>query len=202
MAAAVVPVASSSRTQPEVLLSGAALGGRFHRLFAGPAVQESVPARASPTKKKTRRKAKPKTKEKTKGGTTSSNGNESIPFQVPTIEIPGNASAFNVYAHIRQAVLDRQTRETARILATLTSEKRAAESDSEDETEDQVKEVIPKLPRIVGIGLCGVFELIRETRLSHPALCARALQALLDMLQGQQPEGLRSEPADVIVLSE
>ncbi|XP_035682944.1 E3 ubiquitin-protein ligase MYCBP2-like isoform X1 [Branchiostoma floridae] len=198
MAAAVVPVASSSRTQPDVLLSGAALSGRFHRLFASPAIQESVPARASPTKKKTRRKAKPKTKEKTKGGTTSSNGNESIPFQVPTIEIPGNASAFNVYAHIRQAVLDRQTRETARILATLTSEKRAAESDSEDETEDQVKEVIPKLPRIVGIGLCGVFELIRETRLSHPPLCARALQALLDMLQGQQPEGLRNEPADVI----
>ncbi|KAI8499942.1 hypothetical protein Bbelb_222590, partial [Branchiostoma belcheri] len=157
---------------------------------------------ASPTKKKTRRKAKAKAKEKTKGGTSSSgNGNESAPFQVPTIELPGNASAFSVYAHIRQAVLDRQTRETARILATLTGDKRAADSDSEDETEDQVKEVIPKLPRIVGIGLCGVFELIRETRLSHPALCARALQALLDMLQGQQPEGLRSEPADVIVFS-
>ena len=52
--------------------------------------------------------------------------------------------------------------------------------------------------QIVGIGLCGVFELIKETRQSHPALCSRALQALLDMLQGQIPEGLKTEPPDVI----
>ena len=52
--------------------------------------------------------------------------------------------------------------------------------------------------QIVGIGLCGVFELIRETRESHPALCVRTLKALLDMLQGQAPEGLRGEPAEVI----
>ena len=52
--------------------------------------------------------------------------------------------------------------------------------------------------QIVGIGLCGVFELIKETRVSHPVLCARALQALLDMLQGQQPEGLKTEPTEVI----
>ena len=52
--------------------------------------------------------------------------------------------------------------------------------------------------QIVGVGLCGVFELIRETRESHPSLCVRALKALLDMLQGQTPEGLKSEPAEVI----
>ncbi|KAI8499943.1 hypothetical protein Bbelb_222600, partial [Branchiostoma belcheri] len=51
MAAAVVPsvaaAVGSSRTQPEVLLSGAALGGRFHRLFASPAgLHDSVPARS------------------------------------------------------------------------------------------------------------------------------------------------------------
>ena len=50
----------------------------------------------------------------------------------------------------------------------------------------------------MGIGLCGVFELIKETRQSHPTLCSRALQALLDMLQGQSPEGLKTEPPDVI----
>jgi len=32
----------------------------------------------------------------------------------------------------------------------------------------------------------------------HPALCTKALRALLDILQGQQPEGLKSEPNDVI----
>ena len=52
--------------------------------------------------------------------------------------------------------------------------------------------------QIVGIGLCSVFELIRETRQSQPELCTRALQALLDMLQGQNPEGLKNEPQEVI----
>lgn len=45
-----------------------------------------------------------------------------------------------------------------------------------------------------------MFELIKETRQSHPTLCSRALQALLDMLQGQTPEGLKMEPPDVIGL--
>lgn len=52
--------------------------------------------------------------------------------------------------------------------------------------------------QIIGIGLCGVFELIKETRFSHPVLCLRSLQALLDMLQGQQPEGFQTEPPDVL----
>ena len=50
----------------------------------------------------------------------------------------------------------------------------------------------------MGIGLRGVFELIRETRDTNPSLCVRALQALLDMLQGQTPEGLKTEPPDVM----
>ena len=48
------------------------------------------------------------------------------------------------------------------------------------------------------MGLRGVFELIRETRDSDPSLCVRALRALLDMLQGQTPEGLKTEPPDVM----
>ena len=48
------------------------------------------------------------------------------------------------------------------------------------------------------MGLRGVFELIGETRDSYPELCVRALQALLDMLQGQTPEGLKTEPADIM----
>lgn len=43
-----------------------------------------------------------------------------------------------------------------------------------------------------------MFELIKETQYKHPVLCSKALQALLDILQGQQPEGLKSEPSDVI----
>lgn len=52
--------------------------------------------------------------------------------------------------------------------------------------------------QIVSIGLCSVVDLIRETQLTHPMLCGRALQSLLDILQGQQPEGLRTEPAEVV----
>ena len=46
--------------------------------------------------------------------------------------------------------------------------------------------------------MCSVFELIRETRTSHPQVCVRALQALLDMLQGQTPEALKLEPEEGI----
>ena len=50
----------------------------------------------------------------------------------------------------------------------------------------------------MSIGLCSVFEVLRETQASHPALCHRTLVALLNILQGQSPEGLRSEPADIV----
>ncbi len=43
-----------------------------------------------------------------------------------------------------------------------------------------------------------MFELIRESKVLHPGLCVRALQAQLNMLQGQQPEGLKHEPPDII----
>lgn len=52
--------------------------------------------------------------------------------------------------------------------------------------------------KIIEVGLCEVFELIKETRFSHPSLCLRSLQALLNVLQGQQPEGLQSEPPEVL----
>lgn len=39
---------------------------------------------------------------------------------------------------------------------------------------------------------------MRESRTIEPVLCTKALSALLDILQGQLPEGLKSEPDDVI----
>lgn len=54
--------------------------------------------------------------------------------------------------------------------------------------------------KIVGIGLRSVFTLMRESRTIDPVLCTKALSALLDVLQGQLPEGLKSEPDDVIGL--
>ena len=39
---------------------------------------------------------------------------------------------------------------------------------------------------------------MRESRSVEPVLCTKALAALLDVLQGQLPEGLKAEPDDVI----
>lgn len=52
--------------------------------------------------------------------------------------------------------------------------------------------------QIVGVGLRSVLEIIRESRSAHLGICTKALAALLDILQGQQPEGLNAEPAEVI----
>ena len=58
------------------------------------------------------------------------------------------------------------------------------ESDEGAETRRDLDGITgPPLPRIVGLGLCSVFELIRETWIEQPSLCRRALKALLDMLQ-------------------
>ena len=54
---------------------------------------------------------------------------------------------------------------------------------------------------MVSLGLCSVFELLRETQSSHPSLCHRALLALLNILQAQTPEALRNEPADIVGMS-
>lgn len=49
----------------------------------------------------------------------------------------------------------------------------------------------------MGLGLQGVFQLIRESRTKYPELCVKSLRALLDLLQGQQPEGMKNEPVEV-----
>ncbi|KAJ3592162.1 hypothetical protein NHX12_007291, partial [Muraenolepis orangiensis] len=116
-------------------------------------------------------------------------------FCIPDIKLHSNPSAFNVYCNVRHCVLEWQQREASLALASRSS---VQSGDSDSEEEEEYREPPVKLPKIIGIGLCGVFELIKETRFSHPTLCLRSLQALLDMLQGQQPEGFQTEPPDVL----
>ena len=40
--------------------------------------------------------------------------------------------------------------------------------------------------------------MIRETETTHPIVCQRGLQSLLDVLQGLQPEDLKEEPESVM----
>ena len=69
------------------------------------------------------------------------------------------------------------------------------ETDNENSDTDSAKCVLPK---VVGLGLRAVFDMIKETETSHPLICQRGLSSLLDVLQGLQPEDLRDEPESVM----
>ncbi|XP_013400127.1 E3 ubiquitin-protein ligase MYCBP2 [Lingula anatina] len=185
-------LAGSRSNHAEYLLKGDVLSNYFHSLFQ----HKQDDAQKKIEKRKVRRKAL-----KQKGKDKGKNKPESSPdFQepnIPQIELHGNASTFTVYSHVRQSVLEQQVKEAAKIFFKANTDK-GSDEESDEDVDDKLKEPPVKVAKIVGIGLCGVFELIRESRTAYPELCTKALQALLDMLQGQQPEGLRNEPAEVI----
>lgn len=120
----------------------------------------------------------------------------------PEIELPCNPSAFAVFASIRLAVLDRWMRQASQEYLQSScsipfNDQSEIDSDTEDNTQSSI--YLPlKISKVVGLGLRSVFELIKESRISHPVLCTKALSALLDVLQGQIPEGLKSEPMDIV----
>lgn len=121
----------------------------------------------------------------------------------PELELPGNASCFAVFASVRLAVLDKWMRQASQEYLQSSYgaplQRSCSEIDSDTEDNSQISTYVPvKVSKVVSLGLRSVFEIIRESRTSHPALCTKALCALLDVLQGQTPEGLKNEPSDVI----
>ncbi|KAL5460457.1 hypothetical protein EMCRGX_G033908 [Ephydatia muelleri] len=54
-----------------------------------------------------------------------------------------------------------------------------------------------KMPVIVGLGVRGVFAIIREVWHTNTDLCVRALQEFLHILEGQEPFSLRNEPKEI-----
>lgn len=118
------------------------------------------------------------------------------------MELPGNASSFAVFASVRLAILDRWMRHASQeylqsSYSAPLNDNSEIDSDTEDNTQTSSYTPI-KVSKIVGLGLRSVFELIKESRTAYPPLCTKALTALLDVLQGQVPEGLKNEPSDVI----
>lgn len=118
------------------------------------------------------------------------------------MELPPNASSFAMFASIRLAVLDRWMRQANQeylqsSYSAPVQDQSEVESDTEDNTQSSTYNPV-KVSKIVGLGLRSVFELVKESRSTHPSLCTKALSALLDVLQGQAPEGLKTEPPDVI----
>lgn len=150
------------------------------------------------------------------------------------IGFQGNASVFSVFAAVRSAIFEAETKGdgypglckksqavaghswyTCCLLCVATCKlgevvncrchgqsrkltNKALDSDSEDSDETTRRELVQKVPQIVGAGLRSMFELIAESKQAHPEICTRALYALLDVIQGQQPESFRTEPNDLI----
>nr|XP_034971959.1 E3 ubiquitin-protein ligase MYCBP2 isoform X13 [Zootoca vivipara] len=186
------------RGRYQLLLSGRALAERYRRIYTAAALSEREQAGHPGTRcKKLLSKKKLKRKQKSKLKIRARNKSENLDSMVtiPDIKLHSNPSAFNVYCNVRHCVLEWQKRETSVALA---SKNTVQSGDSDSEEEEEAKEPPIKLPKIIEVGLCEVFELIKETRFSHPSLCLRSLQALLNVLQGQQPEGLQSEPPEVL----
>ncbi|EDL00496.1 pam, highwire, rpm 1, isoform CRA_a [Mus musculus] len=192
---------TDSRGHYQLLLSGRALADRYRRIYTT-ALSDRDQAGSSTghpasrnkkilNKKKLKRKQKSKSKVKTR----SKSENVENTVIIPDIKLHSNPSAFNIYCNVRHCVLEWQKKETSLAAASKNSVQ-SGESDSDEEEESREPPI--KLPKIIEVGLCEVFELIKETRFSHPSLCLRSLQALLNVLQGQQPEGLQSEPPEVL----
>ncbi|KAL4230611.1 E3 ubiquitin-protein ligase mycbp2 [Mactra antiquata] len=183
-------VLPSTRSELDLFLKGNKLGQKFHELFQ---VAEENPAQKKKPEKKPK-KSKHKAKEKKSKRDASP---EELPeTNITNLEIASSPSSFNVYALVRQTLLERCMKETAKVFQK--SSGNFTDSESDEETEEKVKDACVKIPKIVGLGLCGVFELVRETRANYPELCIKAMKALLDLLQGQLPESMKHEPVDVV----
>ncbi|XP_075279518.1 E3 ubiquitin-protein ligase MYCBP2 isoform X14 [Opisthocomus hoazin] len=193
---ALAPPPPGCRSRYQLLLSGKALADRYRKIYTAALSDRELgshPGRSKKlfSKKKLKRKQKTKLKVKTRNKTE----NLESTITIPDIRLHSNPSAFNVYCNVRHCVLEWQKKEAS---VSLASKNSVQSGDSDSDEEEESKEPPIKLPKIIEVGLCEVFELIKETRFSHPSLCLRSLQALLNVLQGQQPEGLQSEPPEVL----
>ncbi|KAK7473507.1 hypothetical protein BaRGS_00035260, partial [Batillaria attramentaria] len=173
---AAVEVLPCSRSRAETLLRGETLCRHFHSLYR---TSEDQQNRKKAEKKKSRKKSKSKAKERKQ---REKSPELPEPGQAGTPELHGNASAFTVFATVRQSVLVQGIRDASRLYH-LASGGPGSDTESDEDADDKNKETSIKIPKIVGLGLHGVFELIRETRGKHPELCLKSLRALLDVLQ-------------------
>jgi len=71
------------------------------------------------------------------------------------------------------------------------------DTDSVPEKQNEEPPPIP-LPKVVGFGIETVFQLVAESHTKHPHMCIKALEALLNLLEGQHPQGLKNENQSVL----
>lgn len=97
---------------------------------------------------------------------------DSLPEFYPTlaqVSIPRNPSPFAVFAAVRATCLENRRRQTALLqLQSTSSWKDGDDADANDANSEEEQDKKHVLPKIIGIGLQGVFEIIRECKNTHP----------------------------------
>lgn len=106
-----------------------------------------------------------------------------------------NASAFSVFSHIRHFVLQNELCDTFNSRITP-GQGDASDGEENGEEEASKRDDSRKMPTMVGLGVKGVFVIIRDVWRTHPELCLRALTEFSNILCGQMPAALRGESAD------
>ena len=87
------------------------------------------------------------------------------------VSIPRNPSPFAVFAAVRATCLENRRRQTALLqLQTSSTWKDVDDAENNDVSSEEELEKKHVLPKIIGIGLQGVFEIIRECRTAHPGM--------------------------------
>ncbi|XP_063706462.1 E3 ubiquitin-protein ligase highwire-like [Culicoides brevitarsis] len=131
-------------------------------------------------------------------------------------ELIPNASQFAIYNAVRQLVLEIKNKKYA--IKSIHNKTKKLDSDNaesktcslsdrnleENEAAEgnvEGKEISSstKLPLIVGAGIRSLFDIITETKTDHPTLCQKALTAIFNIIQGQNPESFKSEPNDIFL---
>ena len=120
---------------------------------------------------------------------------------LPQVSIPKNPSPFAVFAAIRNTCLENKRKQDTILQLQSAAAWKEVEDVSENGGESSSDESLKKqinLPKVVAIGLQGVFEIIRESQPQYPSICKKALESLADILGGLQPEELSNEPSNII----
>ncbi|CAG7827585.1 unnamed protein product [Allacma fusca] len=117
----------------------------------------------------------------------------SLPVSSPRIDVLGNCSFFAAYASARQVVLEHNFADACRKWLVPLEDKEG----ENDNAGERLPSPVP-LPKTLICGLEVVFQLIEGSHVLHPDLCIKSLESLLTILESQNPQSFRKEPASVI----
>ncbi|KAK4016037.1 hypothetical protein OUZ56_031000 [Daphnia magna] len=117
------------------------------------------------------------------------------------LRINTDPSYFSTLAFVRKLIRreqDAAAKKGYNLSKVLTSSNLDFENEEKSIDEIQKNQLTHLVPQVVVISLRSIFDLIEESKSSHPELCFKVLKALLGILQNLSPESLSSEPCQVV----